>query len=107
MTLTLRFGSFANWYVLEGGANWASIEGDASEWIAVANALRHRDSVRFKRLACTKTDKGWDLYAPRNACGSRDTVHLPEKDGAALADDIARCLAAPREDSYGDDDAGD
>lgn len=93
--LRLVAGPFDDWFVLHGGANWASIEGTAEEWREVADALEAgKGDVRHKRLAATLRNGEWGFYSPRNAAGERDHVRLAPKHGPALAAHIRTVLAA-------------
>lgn len=82
-------------YSLRGGSNWASIEGHASEWLAIASAIKARRRESFKRVAvATGTGPGFavTLWSPRNAASDRDHVELDADEADALAAQIVACL---------------
>jgi hypothetical protein len=83
------------WYVLEGGGNRASVEGTATEWREVADALRSgKGGAHFKRLAAHKSGDTWAFWSPRNATSESDRALVAVKHGPALADHIDKVLAA-------------
>lgn len=82
-----KFDLLDDWYVLRGGGNWASVEGEACQWRAIAKGLREGKPVRFKRCAI---DREGGLYSPRNAHSDRDIVRVPEPN--VLADQIDACV---------------
>lgn len=86
-----------DWYSLEGGSNWASIEGPAEEWLAIAAALRARGSASFKRCAVSHSaGTGFvaALWSPRNAYSINDYVELTAAEADALAAGIVGALRA-------------
>lgn len=96
MTVELeRVWDDSDFFRLTGGSNWATVEGSADEWLAIADALDElRDGVRFKRCALSKDPGGWELYSPRNASGPSDCVVLTWGEGEELAQRIRETVAA-------------
>ncbi|MCZ2441489.1 MAG: hypothetical protein LC119_15145 [Burkholderiales bacterium] len=81
-----------DWLSLEGGGNWASVEGPAEEWLEVAAALRSGTAVHHKRLALWQDGDGaWFMRSPRNAMSERDQVRIDDRE--ALAAEIDAVLA--------------
>lgn len=85
-----------NWYVLDGGGNWASVEGSSAEWREIAECLRSGrvHGVRHKRAAVAREAGYWDFWSPRNATGFGDHLRIAIKHGEAMADHIDSVLAA-------------
>lgn len=88
-------GLLDDWYVLEGGRNWADVEGTADEWRAIAVAIRARKRESFKRAAVAGAGPGKlvTLWSPRNACGANDHVELTAEEADALAAQIDQLLS--------------
>lgn len=84
----------SGWYVLRGGGNWASIEGDGGQWAEIAEAMRARLRRQFKRVAVAGAGPGFavTLWSPRNAIGANDHVELTAAEADALADRIVVVL---------------
>lgn len=61
-----------DWYVIQGGGNGASVEGDADEWLDIARGLEMAEARSHTRCGLRWTDSGAELYSPRNSCGDRD-----------------------------------
>ena len=97
-TLTLvRSAWLDDWFVLEGGGNWASVEGTSQEWREIAECLRsgRGPGVRFKRCSVSKEPGDyWDFHSPRNATGLGDHLRIALKHGPVMADHIDGVLAA-------------
>jgi hypothetical protein len=75
--LTLRKSEYLDdWYVLEKEngrpTGFVCVEGDRSEWIGIANAMKVRESCRHKRCAASTRDNGsrYEFYSPRNSIGT-------------------------------------
>lgn len=92
--LTLVASSLSDWFVLEGGGNWASVEGPAAEWLEIAKGLEDRADVRFKRCCAHLRHSLWDFSSPRNSTGPADSIVLPVDEGKILADHIRKVIAA-------------
>lgn len=95
--LKLTAGFLDDWFVLDGGGNWASVEGNSAEWGEVAGVLEASESgIQHKRLACWKIEDGrsWEFYSPRNRSGVADHIVMPAGDALALAAHIRKVLAA-------------
>lgn len=85
-------------YVLRGGTNWASVEGHASEWLAIADAIRRRVYLGFRRCAVSPTaDGGARFWSPRNAASPHDTVEMDRADADRFAATILDALRAAGE----------
>lgn len=82
--------AWEDWYVLEGGTNWAQVEGDASEWRAIAAGIRSGQTVRFKRCAVSVGETHIGLESPRNSRGDDDLVLIEKRLGEDL---VAHILA--------------
>lgn len=79
---------------------WASIEGDAQEWAAIAEGIRTRTTTSFKRVRVGFAAGGKALLcSPRNSMN--DTI-LSLEESDALATEIDRVLALPWRDTYED-----
>ena len=81
-----KCGDDWDWYALRWDnydrVNGASIEGDAAEWLSIADSIGHGESVSFKRVAFDKQPDGsWLVSSPRNS--TRATV-LTAEDVAEL-----------------------
>lgn len=90
-----------SWYAIERAdgtrLQWASIEGDAEEMLAIADAIERRGSVAFKRCAVHVDVVGRVLmHSPRN---SVDQTVITLADADALARSIRECIAAGRAES--------
>lgn len=111
MKLTLRTGNFIDdWYVIEraehDGREWmekidehsysfqtsarfsdADVEGTKEEMLAIANAIRKRSYVSFKRCAVHARHESVEFWSPRN---SQNAGVVPLEDAIALADEIEK-----------------
>ncbi len=72
---------------------WASVEGDADEWLSIAYAIEAGGSVRHKRCAASTDDTGTKLWSPRNAIGKGDVHLLSPVEAVHLAKNIRRTIA--------------
>ena len=86
VNLTLR-AAWANWYVLDGGSNWASVEGTIEEWQAISKGLREGTPVHHRRCAMWFSEDGKSIFlnSPRNASGERDRIEIKREDATYLA----------------------
>lgn len=88
-------GEDQGFYVLRGGDNWASVEGHASEWLAIASFLLGKTAgktIYFKRCASVKREKVFEFWSPRNASSDRDYVSILTEEAKELADQIIKVL---------------
>lgn len=87
-----------DWYSLQGGGQWASVEGTAEEWREIARAMkgRHHESFRRCAVAC-RVDGTVHLWSPRNATGDSDVVKLTEAEARTLEDQIVALLGGAKE----------
>ena len=92
--LTLVHGGMDDWFALEGGANWACVEGHSAEWREVVLGIRSNESVHHKRLAFERVADELRFWSPRNSRGEVDVVTHPAAEAEALATHIERVLAA-------------
>lgn len=84
-----------DWYVLEGGCNWASVEGTAEEWHELARAMKKKANKSFKRCAVAlQPDGSFVFWSPRNSTGEEDSVRCPAEDARALEEHIIAVLGA-------------
>lgn len=90
--LTIADSDGDGWFVLQGGTGWASVEGTAEEWRAIALGLLMGESVSYRR--CAYDAARMELHSPRNAVGEHDCTKVA--DPAALAIEIRRVLG-PRD----------
>lgn len=86
-------GDGEGFYALRGGSNWATVEGHAAEWLALAAAIRGRRYEGFRRCAVSAPkDVFVSFWSPRNAVGPNDHVEMDLADADALAAQIVAVL---------------
>lgn len=91
----VRSVCLGNWYVLEGGNNWACIEGEYAEWHLVAHNLvvdgPDATLASFRRLCVRRLGGRLIAWSPRNARSEEDyvTIASPEE----LSKQILRLLS--------------
>lgn len=68
----------------------ADVEGDATEMLAIADAIQRGESVYFRRCAAERTPNGYLLSSPRN---STRAELITFEEASALALDIRAKLA--------------
>lgn len=71
----------------------ASVEGDAEEWLAIADAIRGGVlRVSFKRCGVYPDPDGFVFWSPRNSVGDRDSQRLTREEALALEASIRATL---------------
>lgn len=85
-------------YTLEGGTNSTSIEGFASEWLSIANAIDKGESASFSRCCAVKRGHYYELWSPRNSYGREDLASLFEIEYEEFTDGIKRVLGKNNEE---------
>ena len=83
-----------NWYVLRGGTNWASVEGEAEEWLEIACGIIAGKNVHHRRCAAYRDDAGYTFSSPRNSTSERDSVWMDHDEAKVLAKQIVDTLRA-------------
>lgn len=68
----------------------ADVEGTSEEMLAIASAIKQRKSISFRRCAADFTERGYQMYSPRNSQAPA-LITLDEAD--ALAESITKVIA--------------
>jgi hypothetical protein len=86
--------AWEGFYVMRGGTNWASVEGHADEWAALATWLKNPDTrgCGFKRCAVYQKGPNIAFYSPRNATGENDHVLMTAQEAKEFASEIVQVL---------------
>jgi hypothetical protein len=81
-----------NWHVLRDAqysyVSDACVEGTTEEWLEIADALRKRESVSFKRCSVRWSGDTFTLCSPRNTMGRPARLS-----GYAKADELADIIS--------------
>lgn len=79
-------------YNLKFGSFDTNVEGWASEWLAIADAIRQRVRCYFKRCAVRYEDGYFKFLTPRNAYSPDDYTSLSSREADELAENIVTVL---------------